>query len=370
MHEDTSSKSTLHVTTQKGISPEVTKLLEQTIFGTKGKVRYRQKHIVDGMKAQKNLEFVQVKKGDRLLGTTGVVSRKTSGISNVMNSLYIRYLSINNPFTNKSKPTSSSTKKRKRIGTSLKQKIGAEITGHFESPLLNENQQGVFYAFVESENYNSKELCITMGFYPQRRLSTIFFSRFFPKTSSKCREIQESELSGLKEILSQHYSDHAFYFDDPLSNTDNYFVLEQNGQIVAGVRCKPVHWELIEVPGFSGFLMQKVLPYLPLTSRLFSPKQFSFLAFDYAWTSLGDIDLLFEVMEHCCSIHNIHTGMIWCDTEADITQLFKKSNNLGFLNSIRKEVTAEVMMRFIGFDEQQKNDLLNKPVFVSASDMT
>ncbi len=369
MHEDISSKSTLHITTQKGISPEVTKLLEQTIFGTKGKVRYRQKHIVDGMKRQKNLEFIQVKKGKRLLGTTGVVSRKTSGIGDTMNSLYIRYLSINNPFINKDKPKSTSSERRKRIGTSLKQKIGEEITSHFETPLLDKDEQGIFYAFVESENYNSKELCITMGFYPQRRVSTILFSRFFPKTSAQCREVKESEVDELKKSLRNHYSDHAFYFDDLLSNA-GYFILEKDGKIVAGIRCKPVHWELIEVPGFSGFLMQKVLPHLPLTNKLFRPKRFSFLAFDYAWTSFGNINLLYEVMEHCCTIHNIHTGMIWCDTEAEITRLFKKSNGLGFLNAIRKDVTAEVMMRFIGFDEEQKNDLLNKPVFVSASDMT
>lgn len=370
MHEETSPKSTLGVTTQKGISPEVTNLLEQTIFGTKGKVRYRQKHIVDGMKSQKNLEFIQVKKGQRLLGTTGVVSRKTSGIDNPMNSLYIRYLSINNPFRNKEKPKNASSKKTARIGTSLKQKIGEEITSHFETPLLSENQKGVFYAFVESENYNSKELCITMGFYPQRRVSTILFSRFFPKKSSRCRTIQESNIDELKEVLKDHYSDHAFYFDDQLSERGDYFILEKEGKMVAGIRCKPVHWELIEVPGFSGLLMQKVLPYLPLTNKLFSPKQFSFLAFDYAWTSSGDSALLFEVMEHCCAVHNIHTGMIWCDTEAEITHLFKSSNKLGFLNAIRKEVTAEVMMRFIGFDEQNQDDLTSMPVYVSASDMT
>ncbi|RNC79953.1 MAG: hypothetical protein ED557_12525 [Balneola sp.] len=370
MQEDTSRNLSLNVTTQKGITPEVTKLLEQTIFGTKGKVRYRQKHIVDGMKSLKNLEFIQIKKGDRLFGTTGVVSRNTTGLAPSLNSLYIRYLSINNPFRNQGKPNQNASRKASRVGTTLKQKIGAEITNHFESPFLEKDQKGVFYAFVESENYNSKELCITMGFYPQRRVSTILFSRFSPKKSELCNEIKESGMASLKEKLSEHYSDHSFYFDDQLSDSGSYFVLEKEGKILAGVRCKPVHWELIEVPGFSGFLMQKVLPYLPVTNRLFKPKQFSFLAFDYAWTSSDNIDYLLEVMEHCCAAHNINTGMIWCDTEAKIAQLFQNSGNLGFLNTIRKDVTAEVMMRFIGFEEREKVELLNKPVFVSASDMT
>lgn len=363
--------SELKVVTKSGSSTEILSLLENTIFGTKGKVRYQQKHIADGILSQKNIEFIQIEKGDRILGTAGVVTRSTSGLKNNIKSLYIRYLSVNNPFRKKEKKRLAHTpSKKKRVTNHLKKMIGDEITSHFEKPVVESEEKAAFYAFVESENFNSKELCINLGFYPTRQVSTVLFSRFYPKKSSTVFKAENSDKDKIRDQLTSYYQDHSFYFEDRLFESGIYFVLKKEDQIVAGLRCKPVNWKIVEVPGISGFFMKNVLPYLPLTSRLFNPKNLNFLAFDYAWSSIQGSSFILELMNHACSSFQIHLGMLWGDKQSSLITELKKSKKLGFLNTINGEVTAEVMLRFINMDEKEQTELLEKPVFVSALDMT
>lgn len=370
--EDSQKKNTLlSVVTKAGTSAEIISLLENTIFGTKGKVRYKQKQIANGIMSQKNIEFIQIKKKNRVLGTTGVVTRSTSGLKKNIKSLYIRYLSVSNPFRKHEKKRLARTPhKRSRVTNHLKKMIGDEITNHFELPIIESKEKAAFYAFVESENFNSKELCINLGFYPTRRISTLLFSRFFPRKSTSVSKIEPSEEENIKAQLKSFYRAHSFYFEDRLFESGTYFILRKKDKIVAGIRCKPVNWQIVEVPGISGFLMQKVLPYLPLTSRLFDPKNLNFLAFDYAWSSDKEISSIFELMNHACSSFDINMGMLWGDKESEVIVKLQESKKLGFLHKLNGEVTAEVMQRFIKMNEAEKKELLDKPVFVSALDMT
>ncbi len=360
----------LIVETQSGTSIGIQNLLENTIFGTKGKVRYHQKNIGDGIKAQKNIEFIQIKKRDQLLGTTGVVTRSTTGLKDNFKSLYIRYLSVNNPFRKHQKKRTAHSQSRNKLSSSLKTLIGKEITGHFEQPIIEANDKAAFYAFVESENFNSKELCINLGFYPTRKVSTILFSRFYPKKELSVSEIEDFEKEEVRKLLSSYYQNYSFFFEDRLFESGTYYVLKKGGKIVAGIRCKSVNWVIVEVPGFSGFLMQHVLPYLPLTNKLFNPKNLNFLAFDYALCLDDDEELIIDLMNHACSVNDIYLGMFWGDSQSTLVNDLKKSNRLGFLHKLNGEVTAEVMLRFINLNEVEQSELLSKPVFVSALDMT
>lgn len=361
----------LIVETKSGTSTGILTLLENTVFGTKGKVRYHQKNIGERIEAQKNIEFIQIKKRDQVLGTTGVVTRSTTGIKDNFKSLFIRYLSVNNPFRkHEKKRTPHSQFRNIKANSSLKTLIGKEITDHFEQPIIEAKDKAAFYAFVESENFNSKELCINLGFYPARKVSTILFSRFYPKKEPPVSEIEDFEKEEVSKHLSFFYQNHSFYFEDRLFESGTYYVLKRDGKIVAGIRCRPVNWEIVEVPGFSGFLMQRVLPYLPLTNKLFNPKNLNFLAFDYAWCLQDDEELILTLMNHACSVNGIHLGMFWGDTESTLVDDLKKSNRLGFLYKLNGEVNAEVMLRFINLNEAEQSELLKKPVFVSALDMT
>ncbi|GAB5408388.1 MAG: hypothetical protein BalsKO_07530 [Balneolaceae bacterium] len=361
----------LEVVTKSGSSPEIRTLLKETIFGTKGKVRYQQRNIEEGINAQKNIKFIQIKKRDQILGTTGVVTRLTSGLEGNIKSLYIRYLSVKNPFRKKEKKRlSQANSVNKKSSSFLKKMIGDEITNHFENPICKSNEKAAFYAFVESENFNSKELCISLGFNPTRKISTLLFSRFYPKKTSSISLVQDSDKDEIRKRLASFYKNHSFYFQDDLFESGTYFVMKEEGKLLAGLRCKTVNWDIVEVPGVSGFFMQNILPYLPFTRKLFNPKNLYFLAFDHIWTSETGSSNIVTLMEHACSDFGIHLGMFWEDSESKLINELKKSKSLGFLHRIKGEVAADVMLRFINMNNQDQTELLKKPVFVSALDMT
>lgn len=360
----------LQVVTKSGSSPEIRDLLKNTIFGTKGKIRYQQKNIKERINSQKNIEFIQIKKRDRVLGTTGVVTRSTSGSIEEIKSLYIRYLSVYNPFRKNEKRLTKANPTNTKSVSPLRKLINDEIVNHFEKPIIASNEKAAFYAFVESENFNSKELCKSLGFRSTRKISTLLFSRFHPQKNSAISIIQDSEKEEVRHQLALFYKNHSFYFEDQFFDLGTYLILKKNERIIAGLRCKPVNWEIVEVSGLSGFFMQHVLPYLPFTRKLFNPRNLHFIAFDYLWNSEKDSSNILKLMEHACAVFDINVGMLWGDSKSDLINQLKKSKKLGLLHQLKGEVNADLMLRFINMNIHDQNELLEKPIFVSALDMT
>jgi hypothetical protein len=346
-------------------SPKIAELLQATVFGTPGKVRYRQKEIVQRMKSQRNIEFIEVQKGTRVLGTTGVISRPAHLGNEPLHTLYVRYLSVAAAFNKKPKKAGSgfnttvikpaTTRKPGR----LHQLIGEQITGHFEQPFLENNQQGAFYAYVEAQNENSRNLCISMGFQPVRKVNTLLFSRFSPTLSKHIVNPAQSDFHNIRRLLHEFYKDHSFFFEDQIFNTGFYLVKKVKGEIVAGLRANPVNWQLVEYPGFEGWLMKDILPYLPFTNRLFKPGEMAFLSFDNLFYTEGNDGALLKY----------HIGMVWGDAGSPLIKTLKQKD-LGFMHSVVGPVSADLMVRPINADEVTLKKIQESPVFVSALDMT
>lgn len=355
--------SGLKVDTIQGSSVEITQLLENTTLGTPGKLRYKPTNIQHNLKLLKGLEFIQIKKGHRVLGTTGVINRKT----NTTDSLFVRYLSVFSPQrVVKAKPASLNISKNNR----LKHLIGSQLTNHFEEPFNEQNKSGCFYAYVESENFQSKNLCELFGFNAHRTVQTLLFSRFFPKKKAAIHQLEKGQDAEFKYQLERFYDNHSFVFTEDLDHYGDLYTLNHEGRAIAGLRAKSNTWNIIEIPGFNGFLMQYVLPYLPLFKRLFSPKNLNFIAFDCTWYEDGWEHAIPELMEHACAHKNTHMGMFWGDAESNTTQNLLSSKKLGFLNKITPVVSAFVMLRPINITPEKLAEITRKPVFVSAVDMT
>ncbi len=345
----------LKVKVSKHGSPRIANLLKNTVFGTEGKLRYRQQEIASRLKSQPHIQFIEILKGTRVLGTVGISNRTVFHGDTSMRTLYVRYLSIAHAFKSKKKQSfkpsvSSRTKKGQ-----LRELITNKITSHFEQPFIEFKQNGLFYAYVESANINSKKLCISMGFEPTRKIETLLFSRFNPTQKKTISNISEFEIDEVKEHLQSFYHNYSFYFEDQVFRKGFYFVKKERGQIIGGIRATPVNWELVDYPGLEGWLMRDILPYIPFTNRLFPPDVLKFLAFDYAWHKPGYYHLIPELMSHCCSLFGINLGMIWGDSESELIKQLKIGNHLGFIHSIVGSVYADLMVRYI--DHQKINSI-------------
>lgn len=344
-----SSLTGLRVKVSKHGSPRIAQLLQNTVFGTEGKLRYRQKEIADRIKSQSNVQFIEILKGNRVFGTAGMTNRNVLHGDDYMQTLYVRYLSFAHAFKSKNSTNFSTLKRKGKNRSVLREMVLDEISAHFEQPFIEADKQGLFYAFVESANINSRNLCLSMGFEAARKVETLLFSRFNPTQQKSISNIAEYEQDEVKKKLSEFYKDYSFYFEDQIFRTGFYLVKKENGKIIGGIRAIPVNWQLVEYPGFEGWLMQDILPYLPFTNRLFQPGSFKFLAFDYAWHAPNLEHIIPELMAHCCSLFGINMGMIWGDTNSELIKNLKSSNELGFVHSVSGSVYADLMIRPINF---------------------
>lgn len=71
------------------------------VFGTEGKLRYRQQEIAARLKSQPHIQFIEILKGTRVLGTVGMSNRSVFHGDTTMRTLYVRYLSIAHAFQSK-----------------------------------------------------------------------------------------------------------------------------------------------------------------------------------------------------------------------------------------------------------------------------
>lgn len=360
--------SNLTVTTHKGISKSILSLLEKTVLGTPGKLRYKHTETENTVKKISGLRFVQIKKRNRVLGTAGFIERNISFDSASLKATYVRYLSVYNPFRNQKK-----SKRKKTVNKTqsvLRNDIENIFKEELERPYKTTDRKGLFYAYVESDNSLSRELCSSFGFKKIREINTFLFSRFSPKKQTGILKIDGNDYEIFRESLRHYYKEHNFVFTDSLEDFGTCFVLNHDGKAVAGIRAIPVHWKIVEMPGLKGFLMLNMLPKIPFLNRLFQPDKLKFLAFDSLWFQEKHSVKVQKLMEHACAELGFYMGMIWLDANSSTTKSLLTKNKLGLLHKINGSVKADLMARYINMRPKDFSSIKNKPAFVSAVDMT
>lgn len=355
----------LEVNVIQGHSKEIIDLLENTVNGTPGKIRYKPRNFRKRLSLINGLNFIQIKRGNRVFGTAGVVKKKTNSID----ALYYRYLTMFSG-VHRSKESQQKNSRKSKKRNRLRNEVGQQLSGFFEQSYIENGSPVCSYAYVEAENFRSKSLCESFGFKAAREFQTLIFSRFSPKLNSDVSQLDKNNVEEFRKNVELFYKDYAFLNTDDLDILGDLYVLRVNGTPVVGLRAIPVIWDIVELPGFTGFLMQKVLPYVPVFKKVFQPNNLHYIAFDYVWYKDGFKHLITDLMEHICAEKEIYMGMFWGDNTADITTYLINSNKLGLLNKLRPPVSVLLMLRPVNVSESEYSNLVSKPVFISAMDTT
>lgn len=363
------SISELTASTSDTLSSGVLKLLKNTVLGTPGKLRYQHTEVEKKIQSLKNIQFIEIKKRTRVLGTAAIVNRSISLNKSNMKALYVRYLSVyvpNRSTKNQNPTINPKTNRRSKI----RNEISSIFTSELEKPFQETNQEGLFYAYVENDNILSKKLCSSFGFESIRTILTLLFSRFSPKSNSNISEIDVTDLADFKSDVQEFYADHNFVYTDDLENLGLCFTYKVNGKNLAGLRAIPIKWKIVEIPGLKGFIMQNILPKIPFFNRIFNPDKLEFLAFDSLWYKEKNHDYIEKIMEHACAMYKINMGMTWGDENSKVTKKLLETNKLGFLHKINGKVRAMLMIRPVNMDKETIQKASNNPAYVSAVDMT
>lgn len=350
----------------RSATPSTVQLLCDTIWGTPGGMRYQHFGTAEKITQLVDPWFLYLEKDSETLGVL-CLDRRPIG---ELNTFYIRYFSFAEGMRSK-----RTVKSENEAVVSRGQGIFKRYsTAFFEQPtaLLQaaESEKAVFYAFVELENARSRDMVAQMGLSVCGQFSTLIFSRVLSRKHQGVRRSRVDERDYLRSKIESMYADHAFYSGHGLFYKDNYFVIEVDGKVVAGAQAHDIRWRIVEIPGFSGKLMMKVLPWMPLANRLMNPSAFRFAAIEGLFFEPGFESSIEPLLEGILSELGLNTALLWLGNGTKVDRAIRTHVRLGLLQRFKQDVPATVVMRAYGYSAQELEVLQGRPVYISAFDAT
>jgi RimJ/RimL family protein N-acetyltransferase len=323
------------------------KLLKKSIYGTNGP-----KYIHTGQEVKimnlKNALFFRLIKDENTIGFYCLCKRRISSNQGTYDGFYGRYLVVDSAFQGK------------KYGNLLKKVAVEYVETNEEKPLA-------FYSYIEENNVKSLNISKREGFTSIATLKTTLFTRISLKVNERLEQIKSEEVDNFKLILQQYFSNYSLLNLENINYQNNYFVIRNQGEIVAGLQANPVEWKIVEMEGFSGKVLMNVLPHLPIIKKIFNPNAYQFLAVEGVYLKAGFEHELYPLIEGVLNHFSIYSALFQLDSNDSMIEIFNKNGNLGILNSIKKDITTHVMVKTHGISTIKNDDEI---IYVSSFDFT
>lgn len=336
------------VTKEQGISPEVKTFLESIEWGSDGAV-YQRHDMSERLYSLPDPYLILLKDKDRIAGTA-VFNKRIGSTDHVQLPFYYVCFFASSPHIR---------------GKGLIKKYGA----HFMTKIReDEAVPAVYMGVIERGNHSSFKVSQNAGYAVISWLKTVGFSRFFPKKDTRFRKARPDEYPSIRHILSATYSDHALVHFTHLFMREDYFVLEEDGQLIAGLQAHPARWEIQRMPGLLGKVSMKVLPHLPWIKRLYNPKDFRFLSFEGLFYPDGRVDILHRLIESTLAEKGIHTALLFLDERAPLYKALLRHRKLGLVHQFTKAADARIVASLEKIDAGTAEKLRQWPWYTTGFD--
>ena len=346
IYENKSDNIVIQVTFDR--PQEMIDMLDAILWGTNGPI-YSKTGIAEKVHNTVQMHSILLKKSGKIIGICGL-SERTIKIGNEwVTSQYVRNFSVDKAYQGKG------------YSKLLMDNLKKYFTSILPEPYIG-------YAFIEGSNVRSQKVADFLGYPIVRKFDTTLFSRLFPKRQSNARRAIKADHNTIKNHLTEFYKDYSFVQFYKTFYKDDYFILEENGAIVAGVQAFKVKWKVHTMRGFSGKIMMNVLPHIPIANRLFHP-DFKFLVFDSMFCKEGKEEQLLELLGHVLSeFGDVYSGWVMLDQEAPLYKKLNEINKWGILNSIQSPFPAAVVMNVHGLPESVLEEAKNQPAYIAGFD--
>ncbi len=345
------TKNGYRIIVEKKPNANAVELLHRTLWGTNGPIfehldtHERLIHITD------SLAF-SLEKNGKTISTCTVLERDIEVEGKAYKTWYGRYFAVDKEYQGKV------------FGNILLKEMKIYLENLSDLPTL-------FYAYVDQANPRSRKLLLHTGFKVIRTFRTSVFSRVYPKKDPRVSKIQSAEdVAQVLSLLKKQYENNTFVNFDNLFFQNNYFILKEGNEIIAGIQASITKWKIRKLPGFSGRILIKILPHIPFISRLFNPNDFKFAAFEGIYCKNGREKEIFKLMESACAELKLYTGMVWMDSELDLRARIKQAGDWGLMDKIRDDFPAHVVAGFKNVTEQEQEFFHKNPAYISAFDLT
>lgn len=232
-----------------------------------------------------------------------------------------------------------------------------------------EKEKTIYVGCVEKGNARSFKVVSSAGYEVLGSLRVQAFSRFFPRPQRDLEQIHtESGQQEILELLKQHYKNHVLVHFDYLFLNDNYFVIREQGKIVAGCQYHRVHWAIKRMPGVMGTIIMKVLPRLPLLNKLFNPKKFEFLAIEGIYFQAGHEKTLHQLLVGLLYREKLNSALIWMGESCPYRITLEQFGHLGVIQNFVKDAGVFIMTSYRNMSEGDIEQLKSGPLYASAFD--
>jgi len=333
----------------EGVPEEVISFFEQTNWGSAGAV-YERKNSSELVRQLKKPYLFAVHKGEEIVGTAVFCHTTPLVLGSPYNCYIIRYFAASQAIQGK--------------------KIMKYYAGKVMEVVRDaEIEKTIYVGCVEKGNIRSYKVVENAGYEPLGLLSVSAFSRFFPKTQKNIARIQtEHDKKEVLDLLRAFYGKHVLVHFDYLFLKDNYFVIREKGEIVAGCQLHRVHWAINNMPGFMGKIIMNVLPNIPLINKLFNPSRFEFLAFEGIYFKPGHEHILLNLFEGLLHQEKLNSALFWMGESCPYKEAIQKQGNLGLMEHFVKDSGVYIMTSYRNMNDEEISRLKSGPLYASAFD--
>jgi hypothetical protein len=353
---------------------ELMKHMKQTVMGQPGGIRYHHTDLEEKMKLGDENYFMYLRKSGRMLGSVGLCSKPTATAGIDHDSWLVRYFSIDAPI--KGIPEKRKTRAQLQDENKRTTVLGRFIQPIFADPSRlrqgesSSDHPAIIFAIIDQTNLRSMNFSAQMGLETVGTMAVLTFSRVRPRRSNRIETVEENERKIVLDQIRDYYKNYTLFYSDSIFNNNNYFVIKEEGRMVAGLQIYEVCWKMVD---FGNTLANKVsilLSRIPRLNKRVDKDEITFLAFDAIYCEPGYEKVLYELMEGVLERTKHILAMLMMDRESDLYRLFMDQKKLGMLNKVVGTAYGDIRVRFIHMPETVRQAFHDRPTYIPTYDNT
>lgn len=362
----------LSIEVESSPSEELLEHMHQTVMGQPGGLQYHHTDLEDRMKSGREDYFMYLRKSGKLLGSVGFCGKHSVTAGLAHESWLIRYFSIKAPIKgNPKKKLSKADLKDENKRTTV---LGRFIQPIFANPSqlregeTSSDQAAIIFAIIDQTNLRSMNFSSQMGLETVGTLAGFSFSRLQPGRSDRIHQVEDHEKESILTQIREYYKDYTLFFSDSIFKNNDYYLIKEEGRMVAGVQIYSVQWEILDFGNKVANRAMKILTRIPWVRKRISRDKISFLAMDGIYCEPGYEKVLYELMEGLLERTGTYIAMLMMDQKSDLYGIFRDRRKLGLVNKIMGTYHADIRVRFIHIPEEVREHFFKSPIYIPTYD--
>ena len=345
-----------------------------TYLGTPGGLQYHHTTGIDKLKNMKTCYFVFLRRSGKMLGSIGYALREAHAGEATYKCWLVLYFAIKAPLrSNKVTRKQRSRRPVKDRSASLI-KVAANYFHDNPERLIDpdttEMPKAILYSLVEKKNERSRNFAEIGGYEKTGDVVSFMFSRLKQRNRAGVERLKRDDIPEMRSLLKDFYSDHAFYLDDNLFLNGDYYVLRENGEIIAGLQANEEMWEIKTIGNARLDRMIKFLTRIPFVGKRFKYEQMRFLGVEGIFFREGRGDAVYTLLEGVLARKDQYLALMIMDTRSSVYRNFMMVKKLGPVNTILGTFDGDFYTRFYSFPEEEKKKVAAMPAYISIFDNT